>query len=117
MIAFYLSMAFLTVHELDAVRCKKWRILPGLSSLNDEYGMLVFNFAHIPLFIWIFYNLSSLQIESTSSFRTGFDIFSIIHVGLHTLLLRNPNNEFKDWASWVLIIGAAAFGFIDLLFR
>ncbi|MFD2569233.1 DUF6713 family protein [Spirosoma soli] len=35
-IFFYLGLAFLTTHELDAVRCREWRIFPGLSLLNDR---------------------------------------------------------------------------------
>ena len=115
MLAFYISLSFLTVHELDAVRCREWRIFPGLSQLNDRHGMLVFIFAHVPLFVWFFHNLSGVQAEPTSTFRVGFDVFSAIHVVLHALLFKNPKNEFRDWASWTLIISAGVFGLIDLL--
>jgi len=115
MLAFHVSLAFLTVHELDAIRCKEWRIFPGLSLLDDRYGIMTFIFAHVPLFVWIFYNLSGIQAESSSAFRIGFAIFSVIHILLHALLFKNLKNEYRDWVSWTLIIGAGVFGLVDLL--
>jgi len=117
MIIFYTGLSFLTMHELDAIRCKEWRVFPGLSLFNDKVGSTIFVSAHLPLFIWVFYILSQTGFETFESFRTGFDIFMIIHVGLHLLLLKNPKNEFKDWFSWTLISGAGVFGFLDLIFK
>ncbi|MFM9839711.1 MAG: DUF6713 family protein [Cyclobacteriaceae bacterium] len=33
---FLLALTFILLHEMDAVRCKEWRIFPGLSLLNDS---------------------------------------------------------------------------------
>jgi hypothetical protein len=110
---FYIGLSFLTVHELDAMRCREWRIFPGLSLLSDKLGQLVFIFAHIPLFLFVFYRLTNGT--NLDSFVKGFDIFMIIHVGLHLLFLKHKNNEFKDWTSWTIIIGAGLFGLADLI--
>ncbi len=110
---FYIGLTFISAHELDAIRCREWKIFPVLSLLTDKFGQLIFIFAHIPLFFFVFYKLS--HPESIASFIKWFDIFMIIHIGLHLLLLKNKNNEFKDWVSWILIIGAGFFGFIDLI--
>jgi len=48
-------------------------------------------------------------------FIKGFEIFLIVHVGLHVLFLKHKNNAFNDWFSWVLIVGAGLFGLADLL--
>ena len=109
---FLIGISFLMVHEMDAVRCKEWRILPGLSLLSNKAGQLVFIFAHIPLFIMVFYQL--IYITDNSAFRIGFDIFMIVHIALHLVYLRHKNNEFKDWISWTIIIGAGLCGILDL---
>jgi len=111
MINFYLlGLTFILIHEMDAIRCKEWRIFPGLSFLNDKVGLIVFVFLHIPLFYWI---LLETQMNN-EKFRIGFDFFLIVHFILHLLCLMLKKNEFKDWISWVLIIVAAVFGFLDI---
>lgn len=112
---FYLGLSLMTLHEMDAIRCKEWRILPVLSMLSDKLGYIVFMFAHIPLFLFIFKELKYAQ--DISEFIKYFNIFMIIHLGLHFLFLKHKNNEFKDWISWVIIIGAGFCGLIDLLYN
>ena len=107
---FYLGVTLLLVHEIDAIRCKEWRIIPGLSSLKERAAMITFMLLHIPLFYWIIYEINAEQ----QNFRTGFDIFLIIHLILHILFLWHKNNEFKDWISWTIIIGAGICGILDL---
>ncbi|MBU3679737.1 MAG: hypothetical protein FGM32_09055 [Candidatus Kapabacteria bacterium] len=106
---FFIGLALILLHEMDAMRCHEWRIFPGLSQLSEHAGFYLFMMLHIPLFIVIFSNLDS------PAFRRGFDIFLIIHLGLHLLFLRHPKNEFKDWLSWSIIAGAALFGAADYL--
>jgi hypothetical protein len=110
-ILFFLGISFILIHEMDAIRCHEWRIFPGLSFLNDRLGFIIFMFAHVPLFTWILISITN------PSFRNGFNVFLVIHLGLHILFLKHPRNEFKDWLSWAMIIGAAACGVIDLIFR
>jgi hypothetical protein len=108
MTLFNLALTFILMHEMDAIRCKEWRIFPILSMLEDQLGYILFLFFHIPLFYWVFSQLDN------SSFRWGMDIFLMIHVGLHLLFLKHKRNEFKDWISWSIIIGAGIFGGLDL---
>ncbi len=100
------------MHEMDAIRCKEWRIFPGLSFLNDNVGYKVFMLAHVPLYYYIF---SSLHGENRESFMYGFSVFLVVHLGLHVLFLMHKKNEFKDWISWTIIGGAGACGLIDIL--
>lgn len=112
MVNFYLlGLVFILMHEMDAIRCKEWRIFPGLASLNDKAGFIVFILLHIPLFYWI---LIETQINS-AQFRMGFDYFLIVHFILHLLFLMHKKNEFKDWISWTIISGAGLFGLLDLI--
>jgi hypothetical protein len=110
---FLIGISFLIVHEMDAIRCKEWRIYPGLSLLSEKSGQIFFIFAHIPLLFIMFYQL--IFISNNNAFIKGFDIFMIVHIGLHLLFLRHKNNEFRDWISWTFILGAGLFGLTDLL--
>ena len=99
------------MHEMDAIRCKEWRIFPGLTFFNDKFGFIVFMLLHAPLIYWV---LIEFQLNS-EGFRKGFDYFLIIHLIFHLLFLMHKKNEFKDWISWTIITGAALFGLLDLL--
>lgn len=110
---FYLGLSAIIIHEMDAIRCKEWRIFPGLSLLDDNWGFKIFIIAHVPLFYFLFWGL--LGQSNNSQLMLGLDIFFIIHVGLHLLLLRNKKNQFKDAVSWTIIVSAGLFGFIDIL--
>jgi lipoprotein signal peptidase len=57
------------------------------------------------------------QTENKEAFIKGFDIFMIVHLLLHLLFLKHKNNEFKDWISWSIIIGAGVCGLIDLIIK
>lgn len=110
---FYLALAFILVHEMDAVRCREWRIFPGLSRLGDRTGYGVFTLLHLPLYALLFWGLWGRPDSGT--LVRGLDLFFILHVGLHLLFLRHPENQFRDLFSWSLISGAGIFGLLDLL--
>ena len=110
---YLLGVTLILMHEMDAVRCKEWRIFPGLSYLSDSSGFIVFMLVHIALF----YGLLMMWNSGSESFRTGFNFFLVVHVGLHILFLKHKNNLFKDWISWSIIIGAGACGTLDLLIK
>jgi heme/copper-type cytochrome/quinol oxidase subunit 4 len=113
MIDFHLlGLTFILMHEMDAVRCKEWRIFPGLSFLNDKVGLFLFVFLHIPLFYWVMMETQA----GNENFRIGINYFLIIHLILHLLFLLHKKNEFKDWISWVIIFGASLFGLLDIMF-
>ncbi len=109
---FYLGLSLIMMHEMDAIRCREWRIFPGLSFLNDHLGFNVFMLAHVPLYYYVF---SSLQGENKESFMYGFSVFLVIHFGLHVLFLMHKKNAFTDWISWTIIGGAGACGLLEIL--
>ncbi len=112
-IIFLTGLSLIVIHEMDAIRCREWKIFPGLSQLKDKTGYIVFLFAHIPIFYFLFWQLTNSSDFET--FRMGFDIFLILHVGLHVLYLKHKNNEFKDWISWTIILGTGLCGLLDLI--
>ncbi|WP_394355044.1 DUF6713 family protein [Aquiflexum lacus] len=114
-IFFFLGLSLLTMHEMDAVRCQEWRIFPGLSYFSSEWGYKIFIFLHLPLYYFIFWQLTNSQ--NPNAFISGFNAFMIVHLVLHILFLCHKHNKFKDWISWSLIIGAALCGVIDLIIK
>lgn len=115
---FYSGLSLLTLHEMDAIRCREWRIFPGLSLLSDKLGLMVFVFAHVPIFFITYWQLTHCR--DLQSFITNFDVFMVVHVGLHILFIQHKklrNNEFKDWISWIIIAGAGGCGVPDLVWR
>jgi Family of unknown function (DUF6713) len=112
---FNLGLAFILIHEMDAVRCKEWRIFPGLNLLNDRYGAIIFLLAHIPLLSLLFIGLDKKQNNDNLIFY--LEIFFIIHLIIHLLYLKNSKNEFKDFVSWTFIIIPAFVGLIDLIIK
>ena len=113
-IFFFIALAFIITHELDAIKHHEWRILPITSQLSDKLGYTVFTLMHIPLFAVCFfylYNGSSLN----QKLITGLNIFFIVHIFLHLLALRHPKNEFSSFRSWFIIVGAGISAFLDLL--
>jgi hypothetical protein len=109
---FYIGLSFLLIHEMDAVRCREWRIIPGLSLLNDTMGYYVFLMAHIPLLLLLFIGLRG---HSSFLLMQILDAFFIIHVFLHLAFLKSIKNEFKSTISWIIIAGAGIFGLLHLI--
>jgi hypothetical protein len=110
---FLTGISFLMVHEMDAIRCKEWRIYPGLSLLSNKAGQLIFVFAHIPLFFLVMYQIA--YNTNNQAFIKGVNIFLMVHAVLHLFYIKHKNNEFKDGISWTLIITPGLFGLADLL--
>ena len=105
----YIAVSFILLHEMDAIRCKEWRIFPLTSFLNDKVGYPVFLMAHLPLYYLVLKSLNNTSVQY------GLNIFFIVHLGLHVLFLKHPKNEFTDIWSWLPIIGAAIFGGLGLI--
>jgi hypothetical protein len=110
---FYLALAFILTHEMDAIRCKEWLMFPATSFLKDETGFVVFMVAHIPLYALMLWGLFGTG--TNAGLMRGLDVFFIIHVGLHILFLKHAENRFTSRLSWFIIIGAGVCGALDLL--
>jgi hypothetical protein len=108
---FLLVVAWIFAHELDAVQKHEWRILPILSSLNDLLAYRLFVLLHIPLLVWIVWSAPNPM------FQVMFDLFVIVHGGLHWLLRKHPKYEFHDPLSYLLIFGAVPLAALHLIVR
>lgn len=109
---FLLGLCFLLVHEMDAIRCKEWRIFPVTSRMGDEAGYLAFTALHVPLYALMLWGLSG---DAHRGLIFSLDVFFIVHVILHLLYVNHPEYGFRSTFSRTLILGAGAFGALDLI--
>lgn len=112
---FALTFGLLATHELDAVRCFEWRVLPITRFLPEAIGMAVFILAHIPLFGFLSRVCWSGNETARLRAQCLFAGFSCVHVGLHWLFRNDPNYVFVGWLSNGLIGGAGLAGALFLL--
>ncbi|GBD86307.1 hypothetical protein BMS3Abin03_00223 [bacterium BMS3Abin03] len=89
-------------------------MFPFLSGLKEQTGYLIFTSLHLPLFSLLFWGLLGDQ-SAAANLILGLDIFFIIHLGLHLLLIKHKNNQFGNFFSWGLIILTGFFGLLDLV--
>jgi len=112
---FYVALAILFTHELDAVSNQEWRVMPLVNSLGDDWGNFVFIAAHVPLFAVIIAIVSSLGLRTRRLARLAICGFLLIHAGLHLWFSSDPAYEFDSVLSGALIYGGAALGGLYLL--
>jgi hypothetical protein len=117
-LCFAIAFAFLATHELDAMRCREWRIHPFFSWMEEATGNAAFVLAHVPVFAALFWFAFLTPDEALRAATTFWiSVFCIVHVGLHIAFLWHPKNEFRSALSWSLIVGAGLFGALDLVLR
>ncbi|MFP4322456.1 MAG: DUF6713 family protein [Anaerolineales bacterium] len=107
-ILFLLNVAWIMAHELDAIRHHEWRVLPITAPFAEPVGYRVFVLAHIPLLMGI------MAAGQDTTFQVAFNLFLIIHVGLHWLFRNHPQYEFSDRFSRLLIVGGGPLGALHL---
>lgn len=108
-ILFFVNVAWIATHELDAIKQHEWRIFPFTVALPDQTAYLVFTALHVPLFAWI------IWASENPSFQVGFDIFMIAHTGLHWSFRNRPLYEFDNWFSQMIIWGGVPLGVLHLV--
>ena len=116
MALYYLGLACLFTHELDAVTHSEWRLLLGLRSLPDPTAASAFVALHVPLFFLVLW----LSHHSVGRVRDGTRLvvaaFLVVHAALHFALSASTQNTFHGPLSNSLIIGAAFSGASFLAF-
>lgn len=110
---FLLGFSLLLVHEMDAIRCKEWRVFPVTSRMGEEAGYVAFTALHVPLYALLLWGLLGGGVNRGLIF--GLDAFFVVHVVLHLSFIRHPEYRFRSVFSWALILGAGACGAADLL--
>ena len=112
---FYLAVAGLITHELDAVHRREWRLLYLLRGWPDGSARRAFILLHVPLLavvLWV-----AAHPDDGIRFRTmlALDLFMVLHSALHWRLRHDPRYEFHSMSSRLLIFGTAAVAAVHLL--
>lgn len=113
-VAFYVCLAALFTHEIDAVPNHEWRGLPLLQTLPDATAMAVFIAAHVPLFAILIALVASSNPRTRRLSRLSIGLFVVVHGLLHALSMGRPAYEFSSTLSSLLIFGGSAFGALYL---
>jgi Family of unknown function (DUF6713) len=112
---YYLGLACLFTHELDAVTHAEWRFLPILQNLPAASATPIFVALHVPLFFVVLWLSGHRREAVRSSTRIIIAAFLVIHAALHFSLSANPAYEFHGGLSRALIFSAGACGLAYLL--
>ncbi len=113
-LVFYTGFALIATHELDAVFRSEWRLLPGLSLLNDDHGRTVFILGHIPLFALLAWAFSHDNQKTARMSKRIFDVLLVFHAAAHFLLSDSPYYEFMPPVETVTVYGAAIMASLHL---
>ncbi|MDH3350622.1 MAG: hypothetical protein OEM51_03665 [Gammaproteobacteria bacterium] len=108
--AFYLGIALLFTHELDAMPNHEWRMIPVLRAFSDPVGQTAFLLAHVPLFAAAIAFIASLNPHTRALARAIASGFLIFHAAAHVLFSGQAAYEFSSVISASLIYGAALCG-------
>jgi hypothetical protein len=96
------TLAALVLHEIDAVRCKEWRIFPLTFWMPERVGRQVFLWAHVPLALLIYYYAT----HTPHGFAVFMAYFAPLHFMAHVLYLWHPKNLFRDARSWLILLAS-----------
>ena len=107
---FLLGYGLLATHELDAVLHAEWRVLPGLSLLDDTLARSLFVWLHVPLFALLTGWVGSANAGTRRRARHGISLFLVVHAGLHLLFSSHRHYDFHGSTSSLLIFGGALCG-------
>ena len=114
---YYLGLACLFTHELDAVTHSEWRLLVILRDLPDAQASPWFVALHVPAFftiLWLSHFPRAIVRHWTRVLVAGF---LVVHAVLHFTNASNPLDEFHGVLSRTLIVAAAVCGLLYVLIQ
>lgn len=109
-ILYYLAVAALFTHELDAVLNLEWRLLFHVFTLPEATAGALFIGLHFPLFFAFFYFGHHKNLKIRARFRVTVCLFVVFHSVLHFALSGHEKYYFEGFLSNAYIWGSAVFG-------
>ncbi|MBI9075138.1 MAG: hypothetical protein JEZ02_06975 [Desulfatibacillum sp.] len=113
-VLFYLGIALLITHELDAIHRHEWRMFPLINRLKEDAAYQTFVVLHIPLFMLVLWFAGHPSQTARFWFQVTMDIFFMVHLGLHLLLRGHGQNEFGNALSKTILVSTALVGGVHL---
>lgn len=112
---FILNISLLFVHEMDAIRCKEWKMFTLLKELREELGYTIFTVIHIPIYFFILLFLMTAFKEFSFKAYLITDIALIAHLLVHILFSRHKNNRFRGLFSRAIIYLTGVLAIVHLI--
>jgi hypothetical protein len=111
---YYLALACLFTHELDAMTHSEWRLFFVFGGMSDASASTTFVALHVPFFFLVLWmsNHRSEAIRERS--RLAFAFFLVLHAILHFGFSSHPEYDFHGLLSRLLILSAAGFAALFL---
>lgn len=116
-LVYYLGIALLFTHEMDAVMFAEWRLLYVLREFDDALAYPVFLLLHIPLFMAFLWLGNHPVARVQDAFRGITAGFLVVHAIIHTVASVSPANAFAGVLSYGLIYLAALCGLLYFALR
>lgn len=114
-ILFCLNFSLILLHEMDAIRCKEWKMFIVLKDMKESYGYLVFALIHLPLYFLsiaaIFSNINYFYSKES----IWIDLLLILHSIIHFIFKKNRNNEFNNLFSQCVIYVMSLIAIIRII--
>ncbi|GAB5452935.1 MAG: hypothetical protein Hals2KO_32630 [Halioglobus sp.] len=114
-ILYYLGIALLFTHEMDAVMYAEWQLLYFLRDMDAGSAYSAFLVLHVPAFFVFFWLGHHENQRIQQSFRYLAAGFLMLHAVIHTYNAESPANQFEGLLSNSLIYLAAACGLAYLI--
>jgi hypothetical protein len=111
---FLLGISLVLAHELDAMRAREWRLLFVLRRMPEEHARKAFVLVHVPLVAGLIWLCTHPALEVRLASQIAFNLFLIVHAGLHWRLSGHALYDFHNKVSRGLIVGAALVGALHL---
>jgi len=106
---YYLALAFLITHELDAVTHSEWRLLFVLRDLEEAIAAQAFVALHVPLLFAVLWYSHHTRRKIGYWTRVGVAAFLIVHMLVHFSLSGAPQYDFDGILSRILILSSGTF--------
>lgn len=118
-LVYYLGVAALITHELDAVMQYEWRLLYVLRDLTDEAAYPLFVALHFPLvfgLLWLSHLPSPVWRHRVRQAVAGF---LVVHALLHLRLTGPGTGAFEALYSnfWIYLAAALGIAYLVLAWR
>ena len=112
---FFVNIALLISHEMDAIRCKEWGMFIVLKDMKENTAYLIFSIVHIPLYIGLIYLIAYSSANTINIFSICIDIFLVFHWVIHYLFRNKQQNYFKSLYSLVIINSMGIISLVQII--
>lgn len=114
-ILFCLNFSLILLHEMDAIRCKEWKMFIYLKDMKEGTAYKVFTLLHLPLYFALIFFMLDNTTKLYPKIAIGIDVFLIFHSIIHFLFRNNKNNEINSLFSKCLIYAMGLISIIHII--